>query len=160
MTVLFPASLTYSRSTAVRRPGFDNLPPRQHRYLVPAGGVILLDVAAGDSFEVIDPEGDQAFHLTSFAANGEWDPEMLEAGNPAALRILSGAGIHASLNTQLSAALRQRAIRPEKIVSAFGGLGPSALQATPAKNPGMNPRVALARPIATIVRPTPPASAS
>ncbi len=123
MTVLFPASLTYSRTAAVRRPGFDDLRPRQQRCLVPAGELVVLDIEAGDSLEVIDLEGEQAFHLTSFTANGDWDPEMLQAGNPAALRIVSAAGIQASLNPHLSAALRRRGVSLDKVTSVFGGLG-------------------------------------
>lgn len=126
MTVLFPASLTYAGSAAVRRPGFDDLEPRSERYLVPAAGALLLDVQASDQLEIIDPEGGQAFHLAVFSPDGRWDPEALEAGNPSAIQFQPPTDLLRSINDVLSSALQRRGIGNCGIPSVLSGLGRKA----------------------------------
>ncbi len=123
MTLLFPVSQSSSSTAAVRRPGFDNPEPRRERYLVPARGHLVLELNSGDKLEIVDPEGQQVCHLTSFATDGHWDPEALGSGDPSALQIVSTSGFHSVLSGLLAAALRRRRIEFEAATTAFAVLG-------------------------------------
>ena len=126
MTVLFPASLTYTGSAAVKRPGFDGLEPRSERYLVPAAGALLLDVQPSDQVEIVDPEGGQAFHLAVFSPDGRWDPEALEAADPSKIQTRPPANLLRCINGVLSSALERRGIGNCGIPSVLSGLGREA----------------------------------
>lgn len=123
MTVLFPASSTYAGSAAVLRPGFDEQEPRSERYLVPAARALLLDLGVSDRLEITDPEGGQAFHLAVFSPDGRWDPEALEAGDPAAIQFQPPADLLRSISGGLSTALQRRGIGNCGIPSVLSGLG-------------------------------------
>lgn len=127
MTVLFPASQAYAGPALVKRPGLDDLEPHQERYLVPAAGALLLDLAASDRLEIVNQEGGQTACVAVFAPDGRWDPDGLRADDPALLRVLSSAGLRRSITPPLSQALGRLGIDPNNIPSVLAALGPRSL---------------------------------
>ena len=98
----------------VLEPGLNTLPPGVERYVVRAGGITALELAAGDRIELVNPEGRQIGEITVFDASGNSDMRLIGAtadGRAEGFKsILSGnddqARTHASLSQHFA---RQRA---------------------------------------------------
>ena len=63
----------------VLEPGLNTLPPGIERYVVRAGGITALELAAGDAIELINPEGMQVGEITVFDAQGNSDMQFIGA---------------------------------------------------------------------------------
>jgi len=63
----------------VLEPGLNTLPPGIERYVVRAGGITALELAAGDAIELINPEGMQIGEITVFDAQGNSDMQFIGA---------------------------------------------------------------------------------
>jgi aminomethyltransferase len=78
----------------VLEPGLNTLPPGIERYVVRAGGITALELAAGDAIELVNPEGMQIGEITVFDAQGNSDMQFIGAkadGNAEGFKsILSG----------------------------------------------------------------------
>ena len=61
----------------VLEPGLNTLPPGIERYVVRAGGITALELAAGDAIELINREGMQVGEITVFDAQGNSDMQFL-----------------------------------------------------------------------------------
>ena len=63
----------------VLEPGLNTLPPNTERYVVRAGGVTAIELAAGDEIELVNPEGMQIGEITVFDLHGKSDMQMIGA---------------------------------------------------------------------------------
>ena len=63
----------------VLEPGLNTLPPGTERYVVRAGGITALELAAGDSLELVNPEGMQVGEITVFDGRGNSDMQLIGA---------------------------------------------------------------------------------
>ena len=59
-------------------PGARKLKSGTERHPVSGGGMIVLDMNAGDTLEIIDPQGRQTCELTVFNQSGECSPKALQ----------------------------------------------------------------------------------
>jgi aminomethyltransferase len=94
-----------------RRPAAFGLGPAEERHLVPAGGALVVPIAAGDRLEIVNDEGGQRCELLAAHPGGRVDCGLLgwRADVPAeGLRALLGGG-EASLH-RLRRALERRGI--------------------------------------------------
>ncbi|KKW68038.1 aminomethyltransferase [Lampropedia cohaerens] len=79
--------LAAPQHSALREPGLQAWPAGVDRYLVPGRGVCLLEIAAGECLELIDPEGGQPCELMLFDKDGrcrstEWVASEGQAPSP------------------------------------------------------------------------------
>jgi aminomethyltransferase len=58
-------------------PGLLRLPPGTERYRIIGGGAIVVLIEAGDTLEIIDPEGRQRCEVSVFDQDGRCDPGLL-----------------------------------------------------------------------------------
>ena len=65
------------RPSIIQRPGILSLPDDLERYVVPAGGSVVVGVEAGDTVTVVDIEGLQPCELVTAATNGRMDANIL-----------------------------------------------------------------------------------
>ncbi len=63
----------------VLEPGLNTLPPNTERYVVRAGGVTAIELAAGDEIELVSPEGLQPGEITVFDGQGKSDMQLIGA---------------------------------------------------------------------------------
>jgi aminomethyltransferase len=77
------------------QPGLNALPPGTERYRVRAGGSVALSLEAGDTLELVSPEGLQPGEIYAFDANGRSDTRLIGAPGSGCAeglkQILSGA---------------------------------------------------------------------
>jgi aminomethyltransferase len=64
----------------VLEPGLNTLPPGVERYVVRAGGITALELAAGDAIELVNPEGMQTGEITVFDTQGKSDMQFIGTG--------------------------------------------------------------------------------
>ena len=85
-TVLNPQAiserLAAPHPTRILRPGLLDLPPGVELYRVKGGGSVVVQLRAGDSLTVTDPEGLQACEIAAFDGEGRSVPEALGAKTP------------------------------------------------------------------------------
>ena len=95
-------------------PGLRRLPPGTERYVVRGGGTTLLPLHAGDTLEIIDPEGRQPGELAAFDRSGRADVGLLglrpSGGARALAALLAGRSGDAR---RIAASLRERGLRAE-----------------------------------------------
>ncbi len=65
----------------VLEPGLWSLAPGTERYRVIGGGATVVALEAGDTIEIIDPQGRQLCEVSAFNNNGVCDPGLLDAHN-------------------------------------------------------------------------------
>ncbi len=112
----------------VLEPGLNTLPPGVERYVVRAGGITALELAAGDRIELVNPEGAQVGEITVFDPAGRSDMQLIGAESDGAAEgfkyILSGKDASA---VKLERTLRFRNISLDGAQSArvFGPESPA-----------------------------------
>ncbi len=105
------------------QPGLRLLPPGTERYRVRGGGAMVVAMGAGDSLEIIDPEGRQAGELTVFGPAGVNDSGLLGArstGPSSAITDILSSDTEDAVS--VAAALKRRGIgtQPAEAVHVFG----------------------------------------
>ncbi len=94
-------------------PGLLRLPRGTERYRILGGGAIVVGIGAGDSLEIIDPEGRQRCEVSVFDQEGRCDVGLL--GGRGARPALGTAALLASESEDaraMSAALKRRGVVP------------------------------------------------
>ena len=69
----------FARPVRVLEPGLNTLPPGVERYVVRAGGITALELAAGDMLQLVNPEGMQQGEVTVFDGQGRSDMQFIGA---------------------------------------------------------------------------------
>ena len=100
-------------------PGLRRLPPGTERYVVRGGGATVVPLRAGDTVEIVDPEGRQPGELVAFDDAGRADVGMLgmrpSGGTGALAALLAGRSEGAR---RIAASLRERGLRAEDAKAA------------------------------------------
>lgn len=94
-------------------PGLLKLPPGTERYRIIGGGAIAVLIEAGDTLEIIDPEGRQRCEVSVFGQDGRSDVGLL--GGRDARPALGTAALLASEREDaraVTAALKRRGVEP------------------------------------------------
>ncbi len=95
----------------VLEPGLNTLPPGVERYVVRAGGITALELAAGDTIELVNPEGMQVGEITVFDTQGKSDMQFIGAradGNADGFKSILGGNDASAI--KLARTLRYRNI--------------------------------------------------
>ncbi len=71
------SGLFQPKPSIIQRPGILTLPDDLERYVVPAGGSVVVEVEGGDTVTVVDMEGLQPCELVTAASNGRMDASIL-----------------------------------------------------------------------------------
>ncbi len=72
--------LSAAGTSGIIHPGINSLPVGLERYLLQAGGMIVVDLKPGDELKVVDPEGLQACEVAVFDQQGHCQPGALQSG--------------------------------------------------------------------------------
>ena len=93
-------------------PGLRRLPPGTERYVVRGGGATVVPLRAGDTLEIIDPEGRQPGEVVAFDGTGRADAGLLGLRPGGAARALAALLAGRSEDARrIAASLRRRGLR-------------------------------------------------
>jgi aminomethyltransferase len=112
--------------SAIITPG--RLPAGVERYSVPGGGALLVDVEAGDTVSVANPEGGQACELVAFDKQGRCDVAILGVpakGDAVGLKALLLSGEPSLTQLRLSIERRGIDLAGAQAVRFFGSSTPA-----------------------------------
>jgi aminomethyltransferase len=115
----------------ILQPGLRLLPPGTERYRIRGGGATVLAMGAGDSLEIIDPEGRQPGELTVFGPSGVNDSGLLGARSTGPSSTMAGILSSDSEDARaVAGALARRGIAagPAEAVHVFGHETPAGVR--------------------------------
>lgn len=93
-------------------PGLRRLPPGTERYVVRGGGATVVPLRAGDTLEIVDPEGRQPGEVVAFDGTGRADAGLLGLRPGGAARALAALLAGRSEDARrIAASLRRRGLR-------------------------------------------------
>ena len=66
-------------SERILSPGLNVLPPGMERHVVRAGGINVIPLMAGDTLDIVNPQGLQVGEITAFNTSGNNVPGLLDS---------------------------------------------------------------------------------
>ena len=112
----------------VLEPGLNTLPPGTERYVVRAGGITALELAAGDSLELVNPEGMQVGEITVFDGRGNSDMQLIGAradGQAEGLKAILGGRDASAVKLERTLRFRNISLDSAQSTRVFGNDSPA-----------------------------------